>query len=119
MRKTSYEIVVNDFKNENIIVLSNEYKNANTSLHLKCMVCNNEWKANYHNFKTNGCRCPKCSYIKQSHKHDYVKKHYESKKIILLNIYTNAHVKNKLQCMICNFVWFSNFNKLKNTILFP
>ena len=114
MKKTPYETMVNNFKNGNIIVLSKEYKNANTPLHLKCKICSNEWKANYHNFKINGCRCPKCSYVKQSHKHDDVKKHYKNKKIILLSDYVNAHIKNKLQCMVCNFIWFSNYNKFKS-----
>lgn len=64
--KLSYEHVKEQFENEGYEMISNEYKNANTKLKVKCPK-GHEWDTTYAHFY-DGKRCPHCKTSKGENK---------------------------------------------------
>jgi hypothetical protein len=80
--KTDFEEIKLYIKNESYQLLSNEYLNANSKLHLKCPQGHNYY-VSYQSFKV-GHRCPTCQNLKK-YSYDEVLKIFNSRGFVLLS----------------------------------
>lgn len=102
--KLDYSAVKSTVENRGYELLSDEYKNNATNLHIKCLKCGYDFYMTYGNFSSQNQGCPKCAQLKRNEKnrysYDYVKNYIESsgEYELLSDSYTNAHAKLRILC---------------------
>jgi hypothetical protein len=96
-RRFSYEYIQNYFKDNDYILLSNNYKNALSKLKVMCPK-GHEMSITYNKFKL-GTRCFICQNNKRSHSYEYIKNFIEKEGYTLLSdSYKNSVTKLKIVC---------------------
>lgn len=111
-KKLTYEFVKNYIESfEEYKLLSKEYKNSNSKLIVKHLICGIEYEVPLNNFKS-GERCPAC-FGKHKHSYEYVKSYIESYGYKLLSTnYINVKNKLKVQCPK-EHIYYVNFNNFR------
>lgn len=101
---------------ENIICLSEKYKNNSSLLEFKHNIlnCGHVWKAAFHGIKDSKSKCPKCF---GTHKftNEYVYSFLKSKNIFSKDEYINVNKKMNYNCILCKHNWATNFHSILNS----
>lgn len=114
-QKKSHEEYVSELKNiNNLIIPIDMYKNADTKIKHKCLVCEYEWDiAPATILKGHGC--PFCSGNKKKTHDEYV---YElsmlNPDIVVNGIYVNSATEIEHMCIKCGCVWSAKPNNILN-----
>lgn len=108
--KLTLDIVKGKLKeiNPNIIIISDNFNNANDILTYKCLIDGYEWKTTWGSIK-NGNGCKRCSGLELLNL-DIIKNRLSinSPNIQLLStLYINSSSKLKFKCLMCNFEFSS------------
>ena len=104
MKKLTYEYVKGYIESFNFTLLTNEYKNANTQLHIKCDK-GHEFTRTFSKFKQTQ-KCPHC--INHAISYEEVKKYMEGENYILLSKeYKNNSEKLHMICDKGHECWIS------------
>ena len=95
-KKLTYEYVKEYIEKEGYVLLSTEYINNKSKLHIQCDK-NHIYDAHFNSFY-NGCRCSYC-FGTPKHTYEYVKEYVEKEGFVLLsNHYSNNHQLLDLEC---------------------
>jgi Zn finger protein HypA/HybF involved in hydrogenase expression len=118
-RKYTYEEVKTFFMGKDIKLLTNHYNHNKQILELECIICENKWKANFHNVKNGKTGCPKCSSKRGKEKLKYnindVREFLLNINIKLLSdVYNSSRKSLELECLICQKQWQTSYDNIKN-----
>ncbi len=70
-RKLDFEIFKRDMRKREIEVLSREYVNSGTRLHLRCLKCPRFWRATANDLRNSESGCPSCGHKRGGRKRAY------------------------------------------------
>lgn len=116
MKRLSINDVIQYLKESkpNIMVLSNEYKNAKTKLEFYCKKCKHIWLSNFNNLKNNKHGCPKCAGNLKLNIQD-IKKRIPDNIVVKFNEITNVNEIKEFQCLVCDHKWKTTVSSLINS----
>ena len=100
--------VFNKIKNLGYEILSNEYKNEDTVIKVKCNDCGNVFNTTYKSIKNKKKGCKTCQYNKARKNNECFKKEIEKKyngRITPLTEYSGIYDRIKFRCNICGNIW--------------
>lgn len=113
-------------KNE-MICLSNDYKNVNTKMSWKCNICSHIWESIFYNIKNLGSGCPRCAKVTRLPIEHYQKIAESNGGKLLTAVVKNAKSQLQIRCRqghVCTLAagkltagqWCKYCNKITNSI---
>lgn len=81
-----------------------------------CLIDGCQWESRFYNIKNNNRGCPSCSKLKRIKEIDEVNLWLKENNndLCCLEYCGNVRQNSKFKCNICNNVWFTSFNNIKN-----
>ncbi len=118
-----YRKTIEQYKEEvsalykDIVVVSDEYKNANTPILHQCTSCLYKYYQTPSNVLNGYGKCPLCNKCHEISENEFIELlRRNGKQIKLLSSYTGKGNSIDCQCLICNYVWTSVASSLLKTI---
>ena len=113
----TYDTVKEDLNNNNITLLSNEYKNINENIKIKYDKCGHIFDRSYDNIRASKYKCPKCNkqgYKRDNEQYKYEVSNAENGEYIPLEDYINCDTKVKIKHIVCGHDFYMTPNKFIN-----
>ena len=123
LQKLDFETFKGDMQKKGIEVLSKEYVNSETKLHLRCMKCQRRWRARPNDLRRAAVGCPSCGHQRGGQKLAYANEkiahELARRQIVLLSVYESSQKPIRVKFERCGHRVWRTWNEIQRGVGCP